>query len=165
MGKQYFLVGSSFGIEDQFDRFIRDGIWELDWHGQEEVAQYQKMLSYYDQMTEGDCIVIKSSYTKSKNLPFSNPLTVKVSTMNLKMKGTILENCQDGHRIRVAWEQDWQEKEWYFYTNRASIWRLNPKTNPQKVSALIDYIETGKDQDYDWFKKQSPAFQKKANQS
>jgi 5-methylcytosine-specific restriction protein B len=54
----------------------------------------------------------------------------------------------------VEWDPDFTEKNWYFYTNRRTIWRLRLDAKYRFVDdaeRLRDFVWHGRDQDYDWF--------------
>lgn len=148
-GNIYF-VGAVIGNEDYTENFIDEGKWELGWYGSEENIQYQNMLSIYKQIKIGDTLVIKSSYTKKNNLPFPNPTNSKISVMKLKAIGKVTKNVGDGHTIIVDWNKEYQPKEWYFFTNRQTIWSLS-SSNSESAQKLIEFVKEDKPQDYEWF--------------
>ena len=138
----YWFVGATFGRkQDQFDRFLNEGIWEIDapqpWD-QERVRR----------MRPGQRIAIKSTYVRWYNLPFDNRDRA-VSCMAIKAIGTIKGNTGDGARIRVDWEQGYEPREWYHYTYQPTIWEVYP--NKEMARRLIAFAFEGADQDYDWF--------------
>tara|TARA_E500000305_G_scaffold99442_1_gene91637 strand:+ start:596 stop:2794 length:2199 start_codon:yes stop_codon:yes gene_type:complete len=113
-----WFVGASYGgIDDQSERFLQEGIWE---NGYED-----KYLDLVRSMQPGDRIAIKSAYTRKYELPFNNRGNT-VSVMAIKAVGTITENLSDGRTIRVNWDKLDPAREWYFYTNRGTIWRVVP---------------------------------------
>ena len=138
----FWFVGAAFGRkQDQFDRFIRDGIWEIDAPRQ---WDQEKVL----RMQPGQRIAIKSTYVRWYNLPFDNRERA-VSCMAIKAIGTIAENFGDGARIRVDWEEGFEQREWYHYTYQPTIWEVYP--NKEMARRLIAFAFEGADQDYDWF--------------
>ncbi len=139
-----WFVGATFsGTQDQTQRFLENGIWEN--------GCTSKYLEYVKAMKVGDRIAIKSSYTRKKNLPFDNRGR-SVSVMAIKAIGVVTGNEGDGHHVSVRWTQVNPVREWYFYTNRMTVWRLMPG-DPYN-DALIAFAFEGKPQDTGWIKNQ-----------
>jgi 5-methylcytosine-specific restriction protein B len=104
-------------------------------------------------MQVGDKIAIKTSSTQRKNLPF-DAHNHTVSRITIKAIGTIVANRKDGRVVEVEWEQNFQEKHWYFYTYRATVWHLrfgNEYQGQDTAALLRDFVWYGKEQDYNWF--------------
>lgn len=140
--KTCWFVGASYGgTEDQMPRFLLEGIWE---NGYDD-----KLLDMVRSMRPGERIAIKSSYTRKHGLPFDSRGRA-VSVMGIKAVGTITENLNDGKQVKVDWAKVEPVREWYFYTHRATIWRVLPGewTN----DALIAFAFEGKPQDVDRFR-------------
>lgn len=55
----------------------------------------------------------------------------------------------DGARIRVDWEEGFEQREWYHYTYQPTIWEVYPRK--EMARRLIAFAFEGADQDYDWF--------------
>ena len=55
MVKQYWVVGATYGSEDQYDRFVKGGFWMLGWEENEQPVQYELAKK----IQEGDRIAIK----------------------------------------------------------------------------------------------------------
>lgn len=110
-------MGASFDGVDQTERFIENGIWE---NGYDD-----KYLSQVRSIRPGDRIAIKASYTRKHDLPFNNRGN-HVSVMAIKAIGTVTHNHQDGRVVDVDWRVPDAPREWYFYTQRGTIWRPNP---------------------------------------
>jgi 5-methylcytosine-specific restriction protein B len=114
-----WFVGASFGgNDDQTARFLEEGVWEVNSPNEKEMALVRSMQP-------GERIVIKAAYTRKHGLPFDSRGHT-VSVLGLKAVGTILENPKDGERVRVQWQPTEGVREWYFYTFRATIWRVVP---------------------------------------
>lgn len=136
-----WFVGASYGgTEDQTPRFLDEGIWE---NGYDD-----KYLDLVRSMQPGDRIAIKSSYTRKHDLPFDNRGNT-VSVMAIKAIGTITENLNDGKRVRVDWTKQEPPREWYFYTNRGTIWRVVP--GEWTTDGLLAFSFEKKPQDIDRF--------------
>ncbi len=136
-----WFVGASYGrTEDQTPRFLSEGIWE---NGYDD-----KYLDLVRSMQPGDRIAIKSSYTRKHDLPFDNRGNT-VSVMAIKAIGTITENLNDGKRVRVDWTKQEPPREWYFYTNRGTIWRVVP--GEWTADGLLAFSFENKPQDIDRF--------------
>ncbi len=141
-----WFVGASYGgTDDQTDRFLQEGIWE---HGFED-----KLLDEVKSVQVGDRIAIKSAYTRKHKLPFDNQGKV-VSVMGIKAIGIVKENLGDGHTLRVDWTLVNPVREWYFFTNRNTVWKVEP--GDWKRDALIEFAFEGKEQDINKFRKSLP---------
>ena len=137
-----WFVGASYGgTDDQMPRFLAEGIWE---NGYDD-----KLLDVVRSMRPGERIAIKSSYTRKHGLPFDSRGRA-VSVMGIKAVGTITENLNDGKRVKVDWVKVEPVREWYFYTQRATIWRVLP--GEWMNDALIAFAFDGKPQDVDRFR-------------
>ncbi|HHW2917444.1 TPA: McrB family protein [Pseudomonas aeruginosa] len=137
-----WFVGASYGgTDDQMPRFLAEGIWE---NGYDD-----KLLDVVRSMRPGERIAIKSSYTRKHGLPFDSRGRA-VSVMGIKAVGTITENLNDGKRVKVDWAKVEPVREWYFYTHRATIWRVLP--GEWMNDALIVFAFDGKPQDVDRFR-------------
>ena len=140
--KSCWFVGATYGgTEDQTPRFLRDGIWENGYQ--------DKYLDTVKSIQVGDRIAIKSSYTRKHGLPFDNRgQTVSVNA--IKAIGTVKENLGDGRTLKVDWEPFGPPREWYFYTNRSTIWRVLP--GDWTTDALIGFAFEEKAQDINRFR-------------
>ena len=137
-----WFVGASYGgTDDQLPRFLAEGIWE---NGYDD-----KLLDVVRSMRPGERIAIKSSYTRKHGLPFDGRGRA-VSVMGIKAVGTITENLNDGKRVKVDWTKVEPVREWYFYTHRATIWRVLP--GEWMNDALIAFAFDDKPQDVDRFR-------------
>lgn len=140
----YWLVGASWdSAGDQTQRFINESIWQNGYDN-----KYTNMVN---KMKCGDKIAIKTSYTKSKGLPFENNGET-VSVMKIKCTGTIIENLNDGKNVKVDWDEP-EEREWYMYTGRNTIWNITPKDDKEDwmKEELIKFVFDGQQQDYQKF--------------
>jgi hypothetical protein len=138
----YWLVGASFGNEDQVERFLREGIWEIKTPKDTEAAAVRSMRV-------GERIAIKATFVQKLNLPFDNR-GQSVSVMRIKARGTVTENRGDGERVSVSWDEDFGPRDWYFYTYRATIWQVRPESElSERLIAFIFYDDL---QDWNWFR-------------
>ena len=144
----FWLVGAYWSDndpQDQTKRFLDENIWQ---NGYED-----RYLDDVRSMKVGDKIAIKSTSTQRNNLPF-DAKGKTVSLMIIKAVGTIVANRQDGRTVEVEWDHEFVEKVWYFFTYRATIWRLIRDTEykwKEFLEKLIEFVWYGKTQDYDWF--------------
>ena len=139
-GKSYWFVGSIWDkTNDQFHRFIEDGIWE---NGYED--QFSELVR---RIRPGDQIAIKASFVK-KRVPFDVGRK-SVSVMRIKATGTILENLGDGRTVKVAWDPPADPRDWYFYTYRTTIVRADTETEDGR--RLVDFTFRDAPQDYGWW--------------
>lgn len=137
-----WFVGASYGSkDDQMPRFLEKGIWE---NGYDD-----KLLDMVRAMQPGERIAIKAAYTRKHGLPFDNRGRT-VSVMGIKAIGTITENLNDGKRVKVDWVQAGPVREWYFYTHRGTVWRVQP--GDWMNDALIAFAFDGVPQDVDRFR-------------
>ena len=147
-GINYWLVGAYWDDKDpadQTERFLAEGIWENGYQN--------KYLEDVKSMKVNDKIAIKAAGTQRKGLPFNNQ-NKTTSRMIIKAIGTIVANRNDGRTVEVEWETDFQEKAWYFYTNRSTLWhlRFDKEYKLRELSEkLRDFVWFGKEQDYEWF--------------
>ena len=128
------------GTDDQLPRFLREGIWE---NGYED-----RYLDEVRSMRPGERIAVKSAYTRKHNLPFDNRGKT-VSVMAIKATGIIRENLQDGRHVRVDWQLQASPREWYFYTNRRTVWC--PRADDWMNQNLVAFAFDGANQDIDRF--------------
>ena len=111
-----WFVGASYGsTDDQTSRFLQQGIWENGYH--------DRYLDQVKSIQPGDRIAIKSTYVRKQNLPFDNRGR-PVSTMAIKAVGTVTRNLGDGRFLQVDWIPVNPSREWYFYTNRRTVWEV-----------------------------------------
>ena len=130
--RSHWFVGAMYNdSDDQTQRFVDEGIWE---NGYE-----NKYLDLVKTIQAGDRIAIKSSYTGSGSA-FDNH-DQSVSVIAIKAIGTVTENPGDGRRIRVNWTKLDPIREWYFFTNRGTIWRVVP--GDWMANALIAFAFDG----------------------
>ncbi|PNH86098.1 McrB family protein [Arthrobacter sp. AFG20] len=141
---QYWFVGAFYADkepQDQTQRFFTEGIWE---NGFED-----RHLETVKSMRPGDRIAIKSSYVRKHGVPFDTRGHM-VSTMVIKATGRITRNHGDGRRVDVDWNPVREPREWYFYTGRATIWKVLP--GDWMPDALIQFAFDGEQQDIDRFR-------------
>ncbi len=137
-----WFVGAKYsGTEDQTERFFREGIWQNGYDN--------KYLETVKSIQVGDRIAIKSSYTRKHGLTFDNR-GLTVSVMAIKVIGTVKGNVGDGRTVMVEWEPVRPLREWYFFTNRSTIWRVVPGNWVN--DALIAFAFEHKEQDIDRFR-------------
>lgn len=147
----YWLVGAYWDDRDPRDqtaRFLEEGIWENGYS--------DRYLDDVKEMKVNDRIAIKAATTQRKNLPF-DAQDRTVSRMDIKAIGIIVANRGDGRTVEVEWEADFQERSWYFFTNRSTVWRLKIESDyrfREYSEKLIAFIWEDQSQDYEWFIKQ-----------
>lgn len=146
-----YFVGTMIGEKDFSDEFIEKGQWQLGWVDQEDNEQYQKMLALLNEIKIDDVVILKSTYTRTHDLPFENPNGKSVSVMKLKKLGHVKQNPHDGHNLFIDWESDFQPREWYFYTNRQTIWKVSNSDKIDDASQLIQFALHNIKQDYSYF--------------
>ena len=143
MGPCWF-VGASYGSHedpDQTPRFLAQGIWE---NGYED-----RYLDRVKSIPAGARIAIKSVYTRKHDVPYDNQGHY-VSVMAIKAIGTVRENLGDGRTLRVDWQPLHPPREWYFYTNRGTVWKVSP--GDWKSEALIRFTFGNEPQNIERFR-------------
>ena len=141
-GRACWFVGAFYdGTDDQTARFLAEGIWE---NGYED-----KYLDLVKAVQVGDRIAIKSSYTRKHDLPFDNRGRA-VSVMAIKAVGEVAGNPGDGRLLHIRWRAVEPAREWYFFTNRSTIWRVLP--GDWTTDALISFAFEDQPQDVTRFR-------------
>ena len=136
-----WFMGASYGrTEDQTNRFLEQGIWE---NGYED-----KYLELVKSIPVGARIAIKASFTRKHSVPYNNEGKY-VSVMAIKAIGNVTENPGDGRRLTVDWNPVHPQLEWYFYTNRNTVWKVSPDN--WKSVALIGFTFSNESQDIERF--------------
>lgn len=138
--RQFWFAGAMWGgDEDQFDRFIREGIWQ---------SGYKTKLSDLVRgMKPGDRIAIKSTFVKKYNLPFETG-DKPVSCMRIKATGTITERLDDGRTVRVEWDALDQPRDWFFYTYRTTLVQADRDDEHARRLILFTFADTPQDYDF-----------------
>jgi 5-methylcytosine-specific restriction protein B len=140
-----WFVGAAYGgTDDHAAAFVADGIWRNGYHDK----YHDLVLS----MCPGDRIAIKAAYTRKHGLPFDAQGEF-VSVIAIKAVGTIKENTGDGQMVRVQWAESGTKREWYFFTNRATVWRVDP--GDWRCDGLIAFAFDGKPQDIERYRRAS----------
>lgn len=145
---EYWLVGAYWDDRDptdQTNRFLEKGIWE---NGYED-----HYIDIVKSMKVGDRIAIKAATTQKNDLPF-DARGKTVAKMVIKAVGTVVANRKDGRTVEVEWDPKFQQKDWFFFVNQKTVWRLprdSGHQNSEYVKRLIDFIWRGKPQDFNWF--------------
>jgi 5-methylcytosine-specific restriction enzyme B len=86
----------------------------------ERVEREGQFFDLVRRMRPGDRIAIKASFVQKRGLPFDVG-GKSVSVMRIKATGTILENLNDGRKVKVAWDPPFQPRDWYLFTYRTSV--------------------------------------------
>lgn len=136
----YWFAGAVWNGEDQTPHFVAEGIWE---NGYDD--QFSDLVR---RMKPGDRIAIKASFVQKRGLPFDVG-EKPVSAMRIKATGTVLENENDGKRVKVAWDPLSPARDWYFFTYRTTL--VEAITEREDAKRLVDFTFRGAAQDYAWF--------------
>ncbi|WP_462265708.1 McrB family protein [Mucilaginibacter sp.] len=118
----YYVVGSVWKDEknkpiDQLPRFLKQGIWE-NGHDGENIALVKSIKP-------GSKIAIKAVHTLQKTK----------SVMTIKARGEVIENEEDGHIIKVNWEEGLSPFIVHF---SGGYWgTAHPVTNPDHINAIF----------------------------
>ena len=145
-----WFVGARFGGKyDQTKDFLEKRIWKHDFSHPDHLAKVQPKVH---SMQSGDRIAIKAFAGIVKNdLPFDNKQR-RVPVMRIQATGVVSQNPDDGCRVEVEWDPPGDERKWYFYTSRYTIWKVSPNSC-WKADALIAFTfdEKEETQNYDLF--------------
>ena len=136
----HWFVGSTHDSEDFTDEFVNEGYWRN--------FGADRNVSLTKSMRPGERIAIKSAFVRKNGLPFEGNGNF-ASVMLVKAVGTIESNPGDGQSVTVVWDKNFQPKEWYFYTNRQTIWKVSPNDSFSKD--LISFAFEGSDQDIELY--------------
>ncbi len=144
-----WFVGAYYGRDggDQTARFVEEGIWENGYP--------DRYLDEVKSVLPGDRIAIKAASTRKRGLPFDNRGHA-VSLMAIKATGTVKENPGDGRRLIIDWTRLHAPREWYFFTNRRTVWRIQPGESRNKDD-LIRFTFEGQQQDINYFRTYHPS--------
>lgn len=150
--KEYFFVDTLLDDSDQLDDFMEQKNWKLELGNKEDEEHTKKTIELLSEMSVGDYIIAKATYTRKKDLPFENPNNNTVSVMRIKAVGIIEEGLNDSQTLSVNWIQDYRQenKEWYFYTSKESIWQLDVHQSDFSKK-LIEFSMGQLEQDYQYF--------------
>jgi 5-methylcytosine-specific restriction protein B len=122
--------------QDRTAEFVRAGVWKNGYP--------DKYLDLVRAMKPGDRIAIKASTTQAHGLPFEYDKAV--SKLVIKARGEITANPGTGREVQVEWDQEFEPRDWYFYTYRGTVWRVDSKT--EDGAQLTAFIFDDKPQDY-----------------
>ena len=136
-----WLVGANMG-KDLTSEFVTQGTWE---HDREDKYTTENVNA----IQVGDHVAIKSTYRQLHNLPFETNGNY-VSVMRIKALGTVKENPQDGHKLKVDWKLWDSPRLWYFNTYRYTIQKVTPIDWMKK--SLMEFVLDGKNQDIERFR-------------
>ena len=142
-----WFVGAYYGGGgggDQTAKFLEAGIWENGYR--------DRYLEEVKSIHPGDRIAIKASYTRKRDLPFDNRGHM-VSVMAIKAIGTVKQNLGDGRHLNVDWTRVDPPREWYFYTDRHTVWKVQPGGRWGN-DELIRFTFEGQRQNIDYFRNQ-----------
>ncbi|WP_422357006.1 AAA family ATPase [Qipengyuania flava] len=140
-----WLVTSLWGESDGTDGFIERGEWSL---LTDTASDNNRRVK---EMQVGDRIFLKDYIPRAANLPFDANAGI-VTAHRIRAAGTVSEASDDGLRVGVKWDADFEPRIWYFYTNNSAVWRLkDPSENHPSADRLRAFLLEGVDQDYTWF--------------
>ena len=141
-----WFVGALYnGKDDQTTRFLADGCWEN--------GNADKYIEDVKSILPGDRIAIKATYTRKRVSQFNNR-GQPVSVMAIKAIGTVEKNIGDGRLLKVAWTPVDSRREWFFYTNRKTVWKVHQGagTWPYAADSLIRFAFDDGQQDISRFR-------------
>ena len=136
----YWVVGAYHGKKNQKDRFLEEGIWENGDDGKSEKE--------VKEIRVGDLLIMKSTFTQRKNLPFENNGKT-VSAMRIKAVGRVTKSTEDGRRIEVEWKPFLHPRDWYFFVYLKRLVKMNK--GKRDAQELIRFAFEGEDQDFDYW--------------
>ena len=136
----YWVVGAYHGKKNQKDRFLEEGIWENGDDGKSEKE--------VKEIRVGDRLIMKSTFTQRKNLPFENNEKI-VSAMRVIATGTVTKSTEDGRKIEVEWKPFLHPRDWYFFVYLKRLVKMNK--SKRDAQELIGFAFEGEDQDFDYW--------------
>ena len=136
----YWVVGAYHGDDNQKDRFLEEGIWENGDDGKSE----EKVK----EIKVGDRLIMKSTFTQRKKLPFENNGKT-VSVMRIKATGTVTKSTMDGRKVEVEWRPLSRPRDWYFFVYRKRLVKMD--TSKIESQKLIKFAFEDEDQDFDYW--------------
>ena len=136
----YWVVGAYHGKKNQEARFLKEGLWE---NGDD-----RKCEEDVRKVKVGDYLIMKSIFTKRNDLPFDNNNDL-ISVMKIKATGIVIGSAIDGRKLEVKWKPLSNHKDWYFFTYRKRIQRID--VNKQDAKELIKFAFDDEDQDFDYW--------------
>lgn len=139
-----WFMGAMWDGHDQTETFLDEGVWR---NGYVEGPTLDEVR----EVQVGDRIAIKASFTREHGLPFA--YSGKASVMRIKAIGVVTENPGDGRTLQVDWDRDHTPRDWYFYTNRETVWPVRPGSG-DAADRLLAFTFDGEAQDYEWFLRQ-----------
>ncbi len=125
----YYALGATWDDIDKTKDFVEQGIWENGWDD----GSNENIIK---QIKVGDYIVLKSSYTRMKNLPFDNH-NKSVSVMKIKAIGRVAENPQDGKILKIKYEDDFKPREIFGFTYRRTVSIINKEKWPEEIEWIF----------------------------
>lgn len=140
--KKFWMVSAHSEGLDQTQRFLSDGIWEMETSSPE----IKKMHS-------GDLIAIKESFLKQDPLPFDYS-EKPVPCMRIKAIGIITDGSQNGKSIKVDWQELDLPRYWYFDSHRGRITEIEPHEDQARQLIMFTFANIPQDYDF-WLKKQA----------
>ena len=140
-----WFLGARIEGRDLTDQFISEGYFETNPANSIEE-------SYINSILPGDKVFIKSNFTRKHELPFDNK-GKSVAVMALKAEGTVKKNFRDGRRLIVEWRKIEPRREWYSYTYRGKIWKVQKSSGwrSKYIDALFRFALEGEEQDFSLF--------------
>jgi DNA polymerase III delta prime subunit len=133
--RKYWLAGYSFGSNDsQLERFLKEGIWE----GRFEQTKNsdEKQIALISEISEGDIIILKSSFTKGKNHDIS---CLRVKAVGLVTKDVVKEN--KGGYIECKCNVDYVSLDEMDFEGCGSYRQTIHKVE-SKHTEIIDYVNS-----------------------
>ena len=142
-----WVVTGKFGELDYTSDFIQNGFWENKNKSRENYAGDVKTVQ------AGDRIILKKSSRRRNNIPFENNGYI-VPVMAIDATGKVKENPNDGHKLRVEWDQHFQlPREWFFYDWNRHFWRVD--LDREHGRKLLRFAFEGQNQEIDYFRNNS----------
>lgn len=137
--------------EDQTPRFLEEGLWE---NGNDD--RYQ---DHVRSMQPRDKIAIKVAFSRRNGLPFDNRGKA-VWVMRIKAIGTVIENLNDGKRVRVDWGERDMTRDWFSIPRYGQTVHLI-EPGDWNEDALLAFAFEGIRQDIDLFFRNDPRWRER----
>jgi MoxR-like ATPase len=130
------------GTEEELKRFLDEQLWESP-----KPAQHHARLA---SMAPGEVVVLKGTANRSRDIAFFNA-DRRVSVMRLYARGTVRSVDADDGRLHVAWESDFEPRDWYFWTLIEGLVKIEATEDDSFRTAFLDFALHNVPQDIGFF--------------
>ena len=116
----FYCAGAYWSGVNQLPRFLKEGIWENGYDNQ--------FVEKVKGVPVGAGLAIKAAYTRKQNGKY-------VSVMDIRAKGRVTANPQDGKLLEVDWEPDFKSFE--LISQGSYRGTIHKMTRPEHIAAMF----------------------------